>query len=671
MASHEAKFWAGSYFMDDSGFKKFEFESHPKTPRASSDIADNSSPKKETITMRKRKFFRFNKKGFGIFGVILVVLAIILIYVGIQGIGIYSQARKVYSQAKITSAAAKQQNVVIAREELVKTKTETEKLQKKLNSVGFLRFVPIAGGYVSDVNHLVSAGIHGINAGIITTDSLIPYADVLGLKGEKSFVGGTAEDRIRTAILTLDKVVPKIDEIEKEAKLAKAEMDQVNENHYPNFWVFKKVHTQLAMAKTLTDEGVRAIDEGKPLIKVLPELLGANKSKKYLVLFQNDKELRPTGGFLTYYSIFRIDQGVIHIDSSSDIYKLDDSISSHPTADPIILKYLPKVPTQNIRDINLSPDFVTSMDDFRAYYAKSSQKTDIDGIIALDTQFLVDIIKILGGVDAAGQNFTAEIDPACNCPQVVYQLELNTTKPVGYIRENRKEIVGSLLYATMQKALGVSPKTYWGPLFQAAIKNAQEKHILFSLNNKDAQSGIEALNWAGKVKPFEGDYININDANFGGAKSNMYVRSNVRMDYNVKNGEIEKIVTIEYRNPQKYSDCNLESGGLCLNAILRNFQRVYVPQGSTLLSSKGSEVKVTTKEDLGKTYFESFFTVNPLGKATMSYTYKLPFKVTNGKLPVMIQKQPGIESVPYEIYINGRKVESFDLREDKTLSLKV
>jgi hypothetical protein len=83
------------------------------------------------------------------------------------------------------------------------------------------------------------------------------------------------------------------------------------------------------------------------------------------------------------------------------------------------------------------------MDDFRTYYDKSSLKTPVDGIIAIDTQFLVDIIRILGGVDAAGIHFTSEIDPACNCPQVVYKLEENTTKPVGYIRTNRKGIVGA------------------------------------------------------------------------------------------------------------------------------------------------------------------------------------------------------------------------------------
>ncbi len=659
--------------MDDTGFKKIEFGSDTKAslgvkPQASS----KSEPKINYANGGRKRFSLLIFKNLGIVGILLIIIAIISAFVGIRAYAIYSESQKVYREAKAAADAAKKQNVILAKEELAKTKKSAESLQKALGTIGFVKFVPLAGGYYSDADHMIKAGIHGINAAIITADSLIPYADVLGLKGEKSFVGGSAEERIRTTVKTLSKVVPKIDEIEVEVKQAKQEMDQVNPSHYPNFWAFKKIRSQIATARTMVDEGALAVEQGKPLIKVLPELLGEGKTKKYLVLFQNDNELRPTGGFLTYYAIFRVEEGVIHIDSSNDIYRLDDSIRPHPKAPEIILKYLPKVPTFNIRDSNLSPDFAESMKTFNEFYEKSSLKTDIDGIIAIDTDFLVHVIDILGEVQAAGQTFNAKNDPRCNCPQVVYQLELNTTKPVGFVRADRKAIIADLLYETMRKALGVSPKLYWGKLIQQAITDAAEKHVLFSLENEDAQKGLEALNWAGRIKAFEGDYLHINDANFAGAKSNMYIKQNVRVEYDVSSsGEVTKKVTIEYRNPQAHSDCNLERGGLCLNATLRNLQRLYVPEGAVLSGSKGSEVKIETKKELGKTYFESFFTVKPQGKAAITYTYKLPFKLKEGNLPVLIQKQPGLEVVLFEVYVNEKKVESFDLRSDKILNLKV
>lgn len=659
--------------MDDSGFKKIEFADQKKENKI---ISPGTNARKKNLeissSIQSRLSKLFGKKGLSIVGVIVIIVVLFFLFISWRVFAIYGDSQKVIKLAKSAADAAKNQNVVLAREELIKTKTAAESLKRQFGTIGFARFIPLLGAYVSDADRMTNAGIHGINAALVTADSLIPYADLLGLKGKGSFTGGSAEDRIRTAVKSLSKVVPKIDDIEVEIQAAKHEMDQVNPSRYPNFGPFKKIRTLVLSTKTITSDATVAVEQGKPLIKILPELLGGDKARKYLILFQNDKELRPTGGFLTYYSVFRVEQGVIHIDSSNDIYTLDNSISYHPKADPIILKYLPKVYTQNIRDINLSPDFIVSMDNFKTYYAKSSLKTQIDGIIAIDTQFVVHLIQILGEVQTDGQTFTAKEDPQCNCPQVVYQLELNTTKPVNYVKSNRKGIVGDLLYATMQKALKSSPKLYWGPLFQAAINDAVEKHILFSLNDPGAQKGIDALGWSGRIKSFDGDYQHINDANFGGAKSNMYIKESMRIDYNVaQNGQIKKTITLEYKNPYKYSDCNLESGGLCLNAILRNFQRVYVPEGSVLSSSKGSQVKIEIKKELGKTYFESYFTVNPLGKASITYTYDLPFKVTGGTLPLLIQKQPGVESITAEIYVNGKRVESFDLRSDKIFNLKV
>src|SRR3989344_3076780 len=151
----------------------------------------------------------------------------------------------------------------------------------------------------------------------------------------------------------------------------------------------------------------------------------------------------------------------------------------------------------------------------------------------------------------------------------------------------------------MSKALSSSPKLYWGPLFQSMLMQVNQKHIMFYLSDKDAQEGVEALNAAGRIKPFEGDYLHINDANMGGAKSNLFVDESVEQNYEIdSDGSITKKLTISYKNPQPPSDCNLERGNLCLNGILRNWFRIYVPKGSELVSSIGSEVKMTTYDEL-------------------------------------------------------------------------
>jgi hypothetical protein len=313
------------------------------------------------------------------------------------------------------------------------------------------------------------------------------------------------------------------------------------------------------------------------------------------------------------------------------------------------------------------------METFNKMYKTAGGYTKVDGIIAVDTQALVAAMNILGDMQVDGATYSTKNDPRCNCPQVIYALEEYADQPLQIVKQNRKGIIGDLMYAIMNKAFSSSPKLYWGPLFQTMLTQVSQKHILFDIFDKDAQSGLEAVNASGRILPFEGDYLHINEANFGGAKANLFVTETVTQNYDVKNdGGVTKTVIINYKNPFPPSDCNLERGNLCLNAVLRDWIRIYVPKGSQLVTSQGSEVKLTSYEELGKTVFEGFLTVRPKGVAKFTITYTLPFKTAaNSLLPVLVQKQPGTPDFDYVIQVNGKKIDQFPLSTDKTLKLNL
>jgi hypothetical protein len=660
------------------GLQKIEFDLEKSEKKESPSEGLKPSSTTNMTSSSNKKRFNFKKFARSRKGIAAMLIVAFLFLFGI--FGVYLPAAKVYKSAKVTYAdaqaaswAIKTQNVTLAGDQLEKTQKDLAQTQKDLNAMWYLRFIPIAAFYYSDAYHLTQAGEHGLKAAIILVDSVEPYADVLGLKGQGSFVGGTAQQRIETAVKTIGKITPRIDDISKELDIVRAEIDKVNPSHYPTFIFGKKAKDTLVNLRSMTDQSADLINSAKPLIKILPQVLGEPDEQKYLVLFQNDKELRPTGGFMTAYSIFRLDSGIVHVDRSSDIYDLDATVPNKPKAPRPLLTYLPKVPLLNLRDTNLSPDFKVSMDDFSDMYKTSGGYTKVDGIIALDTHALVAVMDILGDVEVGGTKFTTKIDPRCNCPQVIYMLEVYADQPAQIIKENRKGIIGDLMYAIMNKAFSSSPKQYWGPLFQTMLTEMSEKHVLFSMNNKDAQKGFEGLNAAGRILDFEGDYFHLNEANFGGAKSNMFVGQSVTQDYSIQgDGTIVKTVTVDYKNPNPPSDCNLERGNLCLNAVLRDWFRIYVPKGSELISSKGSEVKVTSYEELGKTVFEGFLTVRPQGAAKLVVSYKLPFKLSsNSSLPLLIQKQGGTDDDNYKLTVGSRVLQDFKLETDKTLNLKL
>jgi len=648
------------------GFKKIELDAKAEKP------VTNNTNKKKTI-----------KVGIIIL-CILVVLSVISIFtIVLPAQGIYAHAQKTMVAAKKVWDAVKKQNIEEASIEVEKTKKELKDTQDSLKTLSFVRFIPLLNNYYNDAEHLTQAGTHGLDAATELLSALTPYTDLLGLKGKGSFVMGTAEQRIQTAVLTMGKITPSIDEISKSLISARDEIDKVDANHYPSLFGLGKLKSELINVQKLADEGVLVVEQARPFIKTLPSLLGDPKEKKYLVLFQNDNELRPTGGFITAYAVFRIDKGIVHVDRSDDIYMLDNAISQKPKAPAPILKYLPLVNVLHLRDTNLSPDFIESMKTFNTLYNKAPGKIDVDGIIAIDTHMLVSTIKILDNeIYAGGIKFTTDNDPRCDCPQVIYRLEELVSTPksldlritsLASVQAQRKDILGSLLYAIMEKALKSSPKLYWGPLFQDLFAKVSEKHVLAYLYNKDAQDGIEALNAAGRIKPYEGDYLHINEANFGGAKSNLFVSESVTVDYDVSSdGTITKKLTVNYNNPHAPSDCNLERGNLCINAVLRNWIRIYVPLGSKILDSKGSEVKMESYEELGKTVFEGFLTVRPKGSATFNISYRLPFKLDKASpLPLLIQKQPGTDNNNYTITVRGKEVEKFPLLTDKEIKIKL
>ncbi len=650
------------------GFKKIDFADKQVLEKHGLEPISNQ-------LMRSKRKNKNWKKNVGIVVTILAVVIIILIFaVGIPVKNLVASAKVTKASLTAFYAAIKSQNIDVADTQLQQSKLAMADTAKKLDAMGYLQFVPIANMYYSDAQHAMKAGSASLNTAQVVINDLKPYADLLGLKGKGSFVGGSAASRISTAVLTLGKITPDIGNIASSLEQVKTEVDGIDPNHYPSWLFGKTIGSDITQIQTYVDEGVVAVNQARPFITELPALMGENSPQKYFIIFQNDKELRPGGGFITGYSIFSVDKGVITPETSADIYPLDDSIPNKPPAPAPLVEYLHLTdPVYNLRDSNLSPDFLTNMRLFKQMYAKSPNYEPVDGYIAIDTYVLTSTIKILdNSVYANGTEFTTNNDPRCDCPQVIYQLENDISRPVNYLRTDRKSLLGALLVSIMQKALQSSPKKYWGPLFQSMITLTAQKHILFDLNDPQAQKGLESLNAAGQILPFSGDYLAINDANFGGDKANLFTNEAVESDYTVGSDRtITKTVTINYTNDHAPSNCSLASGGLCLNADLRDWIRIYVPQGSQLVSNTGSQVTMKTYNQLGKTVFEGYTVIRPLGKATLTVTYKLPFKLQNGSsLPLMIQKQAGTNDNEYTIVYNGRQLDQFPLLTDRTLQLK-
>ncbi len=610
-----------------------------------------------------------------------LVLFSLLVLIALPGFllarPLINSVQKTYNLAQEAYQAGKSQDLVTTEVKLKETQDALQETRQKYQKLAWLKVIPFLRAYYKDGEYGLNAVANGLEAGKILVEAITPYADVLGFKGQGSFMGGTAEDRIAKIVQTLDKVTPKLDEVSAKLKLVEEDVEKINPQRYPEEVKGKKIRGRIEKLKTTIKEITLGIDEARPIIKVLPQILGYPDSKDYLVIFQNDGELRATGGFMTAFSVLHLESGKVKPEKSDDIYSLDKKLKSHLKPPEPIEKYLfsteysaKLVPYFYLRDMNFSPDFKVSMETFKTYYDKVPGEYEVDGIITVDTYVLRDLVTILGPVDVPGYGtFTIEPDERChNIPNIICELEYIVDEPLPTQSGNRKQtILGPMMQQILLKAMG-SPKNLWPQLFTTGLRLVKEKHVLFYLTNGEIQQAVEAFNAAGRIKDFEGDYLHINDSNFGGAKANMFTKQSVEQEIEIaESGRVTKTLTIVYENPEPMDDCYLErKGGLCLNSILRNYFRIYVPQGSKLIEALGSEEEVKTQEELGKTYFDGFLTVRGEGgRAKLVIKYELPFTVNpDDNFKLLIQKQPGTLGHKYKV-IFGEQVEEFDLRTDR------
>lgn len=638
----------------------------------------------EKMDIKSRFKLKITKKWAIILGTLftsffLIIFSLIL-FIAIPAYSLYKDVPKLMNSATALQQSASSQDIVVIENQYSQFKIDFLEFSEKFNKLKWLSSVPFVGGYVKDATAGFESGRLALETGDIAIETIKPYADIIGLGGADKGQE-TANDRIEFLVNTIDDVLPKLDLINANLAKIQTNINSIDTSKYPEEFRGIKLRDELTSAKTNFNELVDFLAESKPLLEKASYLLGVNETRTYLLLFQNDKELRPTGGFLTAYSIIKVTNGKIENVKSSDIYDLDANYKpTVPAPDPVItfLKG-PYLISKNfrLRDMNWSPDFYESMKMFTSEIEEVGVK-DIDGVIAVDTHVVVNLLNAIGPIQVPGYgDFSTNNDERCNCPQVVYELEsfADVEGPVVwnqdgsgeiiYAPENygrRKEIIGPLMNSVLTNALG-QPKEKMTALFEAAWRSVSEKHVLLYLFDEKAQSGAEGANLAGRINTeYAGDYLHINDSNLGGRKSNLYVTHEVTHDVEIdSNGIAVKTVTLSYANPQDYDGW--------LNSVLPNWTRVYVPKGAELISSEGFDKEAEVYEELGKTVFAGGFELRPNGVKKIVLKYKLPIKF-DGVYGLLIQKQSGKDFILHTINVNKSTQETF-LRTDKEFTFKI
>lgn len=622
------------------------------------------------------------KKIYSILSIVLIIFSIVSIilffFVFVPGNKILGQIKNIQKSIPILKQAVNDKDLVKVKEELTNLKSQTKLLELSYKKLGYTKYIPVVGSYYKDGQQFLIIGKEGIDLGNILIEAIDPYKDFLGAKGSSTSNEKTTQDRITFLTESTAGLLPYMSQIKEKITIIQTAAAKVNPKRYPEEFKGYQIKSNILKLKDGLGQSQEALQKLEPIIEKIPWLLGKDSARNYLMIFQNDGELRPSGGFWTAYSTLSVKNGKVTPGTASNIYDLDDKIASRVPAPRLIKSYHIGVPYLNLRDSNLSPDFPTDAQIFLDQYTKATGKKDkFDAIIAIDTKILVDMVKILGKLDTRVGTFTSEPDKRCwGCPSIIYDMSWISGRPRSYIEKNRKDFMNPLMSALLANIMG-SEKTKMAPIIETLFKDINEKHVLIYFPDSEMQKIGNLANITGKIVDVENnvDYFHLNDTNFASAKSNFFITQKIKHEITIKNNVAEHKVSVTYNNPNPASNCNLEKGDLCLNAArYRDLFRFYVPTGSNLIKMTGSEVETVKYEELNKQVFEGFYgnkyALNAQSNIKTSIQYTSGSKI-GSTYTLLLQKQPGTKGVEYELIINGQKQEIFDWVADKTIKFSL
>jgi len=508
---------------------------------------------------------------------------------------------------------------------------------KQLESMGGVlldatRFVPFASKVSSGKNAL-EAGKHFSAAG----KSLNEVAKVV-LKLKDS--NGKSE-QLDSSLLDILKVSQKnLIDAKKELAAAQENIDRISIDDLPE----DKRDKFLLVKKQLPDL-LSAMDLFLNNSHILADLLGGNGPRKYLFLFQNNSEMRATGGFIGSYGLLDISNGHVKNFFIDGIFNPDGQLKD---------KIVPPFPIQKIsanwsmHDSNWFADFPLSAKKAISFYEKTGGPT-ADGVITLTPTVMQKLLEITGPIEMP--EYEATLDSKNFIELTQFKVEVDYDK-----EENKpKKILSDLAPMVLEKLLSSNDLGVVSKTAQAFLEGLSEKHILFYSENSELQKIISEQGWSGEVIQTPKDYISVINTNVNGYKTDAVVDESIKHTAQIQaDGSIIDTVTITRKHNGGSSQYEW------LNKVNADYMRVYVPKGSKLLEVEGQtreaneppldydalgfkrdadvqsqENSISIDQQSGtriyeesdKTVFANWTYVSPQETMTITYKYLLPFSL--------------------------------------------
>jgi len=555
---------------------------------------------------------------------------------------------------------AAEQNFSLAHLDFYQAHQEIKKLGQL--TLGILERLP-GTSLVSSGSHLVKVGENLAQAGqnltsainLFPLDDLFSLISLPGLTNSSQVLAAREENNSLTDLIALAQ--SNLSQALKGINLAKQELNQVEIEALP-----EEIQSGLISLK----EKLPLVEEMAAQASIYSEyflnILGHNNPRQYLLIFQNNSEIRATGGFIGTYGLLTLDKGEIKKLFIDGVFNADGQLRE---------KVVPPRPIQKIstawsmHDANWFADFPTSAKKITWFYEKTGGPT-VDGVISFTPTVIERLMNLTGPILMPEYEITLTADNFVELIQ--YKVEVDYDKEL-----NRPKKILADFTPKFMAALNQLPSDKRKEALEIIFDCLSQKHILIYFDEPALEELATNEGWAGQLLSTDKDYLSVVSSNINGYKTDRVTEESIIHQAEIqKDGSIIDTLVITRSHQGGGTDYEW------WNRVNANYLRVYLPKGTQLISAEGQSLeiyqppidyqeagfkidplvssienkmvidkKTSTRifQESNKTVFANWVYVSPGETINLIYKYKLPFKVDLTKptdsYSLLAQKQAG------------------------------
>jgi hypothetical protein len=361
--------------------------------------------------------------------------------------------------------------------------------------------------------------------------------------------------------------------------------------------------------------------------------------EKLLILFQNDDEVRPTGGFITAFGEATLINGTLQDLKVIDSRAPDKGVASG-IAMPEGLAGNISTDGLTLRDSNWDVDFETSAATIARRYEQATGYT-ADVVVAFNSDANEKILVSIGEITFSvnGQSFSVNSENVTQVLEHYTDIHFGT---LGLNFETRKTILAEYAGALLPKIhdLALTHPTDAFGLVRGLLSNYDVQ--LWS-DHPDWQEHLTALGTAQNIESFpKSDALLIVDANIAAYKTDPFIEQSAH--YSVNLDTAQSTLSLTYKNKAVEGQ---------LTTTYRDYVRIYVPKGSALIDSEGL-AEVTTTSRHNRTVFSGWVVVPTEQERSITVRYQLASTQVTPQIntySLLFERQPGGRVVPLSVEI--------------------